>query len=227
MNDQDDYKSLLEDVEAVRVHVPSSRDPRTYTTCSFTLIELLVVIAVIGIIITLVGPVLSDALERGRRSMCLNNVRQLAIGANLQFNSSPNGLLPNRGGSPLNYGIAAEQLLAFLDADVGVLDCPSNHGEYHIPEQDLPSHPGIRTEYEMNGTLGNTNGSNLRISQIYDPSRSAFAYDLPYWSIESRPHEGGANVGYLDGHASWLEEESMFLEGNEEQKFYNLGHKFF
>ena len=50
------------------------------TRYGFTLIELLVVIAVIAILMALLLPALSRAREQGKRAVCLNNTKTLAMG---------------------------------------------------------------------------------------------------------------------------------------------------
>jgi len=64
----------------------------TISRRGFTLVELLVVIAIIGVLVGLLLPAVQAARESGRRSQCMNNMKQIALG--LQNFADANGVLP-------------------------------------------------------------------------------------------------------------------------------------
>src|SRR5215469_3737723 len=73
---------------------PKNSAPGAKTDKSaFTLIELLVVIAIIAILAAILLPVLASAQERGKRTGCLNNLKQIA-GASIMYANDNNDHVP-------------------------------------------------------------------------------------------------------------------------------------
>ncbi|UCF15347.1 MAG: prepilin-type N-terminal cleavage/methylation domain-containing protein [Phycisphaerales bacterium] len=72
----------------------------------FTLIELLVVIAIIAILLAILMPAMNRVKEQGRRSSCLNNLRQLTL-AWIMYADEHDDMLVN--GDTGEYGIHPDQ----------------------------------------------------------------------------------------------------------------------
>lgn len=98
----------------------------------FTLIELLVVISIIAVLMSLILPAIQQAREAGRRTQCLNHIRNVALALH-NHASSRKGHLPNAGtwmvdpNDPGNNALYVEgaswvvDLLAYLDQQ-GIAD---------------------------------------------------------------------------------------------------------
>ncbi len=79
----------------------------------FTLIELLVVISIIALLLALLLPVLTEARNAAKASLCLSNSRQIALVQFLYANDNDNTLRPGGG---MSGGFQGDWFWAFSDA---------------------------------------------------------------------------------------------------------------
>jgi len=149
---------------------------------AFTLIELLVVIAIIAILAALLLPALAAAREKARRTACLNNLRQMAIGLE-SYTGEYAGYYPSWNG----YG--SIQL---------------SRADYYYGFDSLPSMPSAQNSISKDGKTGRQLST---IRQNYDRAGEAFgnrwfAAGIPDAITASAPTAGKFNMapiglGYL------------------------------
>jgi prepilin-type N-terminal cleavage/methylation domain-containing protein/prepilin-type processing-associated H-X9-DG protein len=79
--------------------IPPAKSPRSVRERAFTLIELLTVIAIIGILASVLIPVVGSMRQAARSTACLSNVRQIAAAVQL-FAADNKGYFPGSGQRP-------------------------------------------------------------------------------------------------------------------------------
>ena len=136
--------------------------PVIWRNIGFTLIELLVVIAIIAVLAALLLPALRSARDKGRQASCLNNQRQIYIGAALYTGDFSNWLPP--GSNPAEGYVETRGPTAGFWGDYGsfwmnYLRVPLNSNPARLffsqPKGVLWCPSGTRTTYTSASELAN------------------------------------------------------------------------
>lgn len=135
---------------------------------AFTLIELLVVVAIIGLIIALILPAISQVRGRAYEATCVNNLKQLYTGT-MMYADDHDGNLPDAGWWEPGPGRTMRELLVgYIDNKPENYTCPAHpfkddllsawetgHSCYGpLFENYKPSSGSLSGKWETNGNTG-------------------------------------------------------------------------
>jgi len=199
----------------------------------FTLIELLVVIAIIAILAAILFPVFARAREKARQTACLSNVKQMALGM-LMYVQDYDEHFPSyaQGSSSVSPWVFWPHQLQPYIKNWQIYQCSSNG----IRETNSLYHG---TTYPVRPTYGVTNElwkDSRLLAEIKSPAEKFMMFDSNHqalgdvrailtsskcaqWSCGLMvrdthawlvPHNAGANIGFCDGHAKWLQGNTIW-----------------
>jgi prepilin-type N-terminal cleavage/methylation domain-containing protein/prepilin-type processing-associated H-X9-DG protein len=204
----------------------------------FTLVELLVVIAVIAVLAGLLFPVLAHARERARQMTCLSNLRQIGT-AHLLYLDDWDGQLPYwwQAGPPRPEPFGAyvywpERLQPYLQSQDVFRDPSFSWWQPWPPEVKLADYALLTWGPGGSGTASDPfwcwPGPPLSLAQVRRPAEAVQLTDgytttSMTGGVVGR-HSGGANIGFLDGHAKWMTRAQAYVVTRNEQGSYWYPH---
>jgi prepilin-type processing-associated H-X9-DG protein len=198
----------------------------------FTLVEMIIVIGVIMLLAGLLFPVLSRARENGKRTACMSNLKQIALGIQ-QYAQDNNRRYPLPGGDVANglenWLWSAAIISTIKNPDV--FQCPS----------ELSANSG--TDYWINGNLLGKSDARVRVPASVILNADGDAHPADYALAEANPspptdpgawekwsatadyatrHLGGANYSFVDGHVKFLKPDQVSTTASPDGSNFSL-----
>ncbi|EDM27068.1 hypothetical protein LNTAR_07484 [Lentisphaera araneosa HTCC2155] len=144
----------------------------------FTLIEILVVVAIIGILVSFLVPVLGNARDKSRSSVCKSNLKQIGTTMYMYLDDAKRIIRHANFPNPGPWSTRQN-----FPGDTSVLECPSDPNPN--PEQWNPS-------YGFNYS----NLSERKLSKVNNPAQTLFFADSGHGNT-THPWHNRVPLGYL------------------------------
>ena len=182
---------------------------------SFTLIEMLVIIAIIGILMTILLPSLSESRKVSKRAVCMSNLKQIGISTHLYIKANnsyfPRSYRWNQDETPISWD---DRLSPYDGRDwsydiikknnprieAPVFVCPETpygnpksngriHRSYAMSEGETSADPGNGNHVKRLGVISANSGWALQAQKVPRPSEGIIVYD---YNVEGN-HLGSKN----------------------------------
>ena len=196
-------------------------DPASRGRRGFTLIELLTVIAIIGVLASLLVPVVGRVRAQAKQSQCASNLRQVALAMRLHAEETKTGTLPLAGadataaGQPSWY-VTIAPLLNIPEGTVGPAPRARAAGVQICP--GFEPNVARATSYGVNVFMmsGSFHQWKYRLSVVPAPSRTILLGEKNGNVDQVDPrtpgggaypelrHADGALYAFVDGHVEYL-----------------------
>ena len=210
---------------------------RLMKRAGFTLIELLVVIAIVAIIAAILFPVFASVRERGQRTVCQSNLKQIAL-AMQQYVQDNGGVYPIASGTVNKGGVAylfdwsqaifpyVKDDWVFLCPDVPAdapwragstsgLGTPDYNYDWEWLNVFLPPYPtkNVQGAHESSLTTPSSISLNAEMVEVTNDGVWHDGRDGPkslcgQGGGGATIHSGAGNYSYIDGHVKWLTPEA-------------------
>ena len=206
----------------------------------FTLIELLVVIAIIAILAAILFPVFARAREKARQTSCLNNTKQIGMGA-MQYAQDYDEMwhrhyypvatpLPQPDGSAASANIIWTHMIYPYVKNTQVFKCPSSAEDmtfsnvtsynyaFNYHNNGIMNHRSLAHILRPASVLVYVDGGSYIAAPFVAPGANPALRTDPgghyYIDAVKAWHNDGCNVIYADGHSKWEQYDKVIQDRN-------------
>ena len=174
------------------------RNQKRFGNQGFTLIELLVVVAIIGILTAILLPVFASVREKGRRTACLSNMKQIEL-AMTAYTQDNEGFFPPLSTTGADW---AGEIYPYVQAK-DVFRCPTIQVPPSI--EVLPpvfDATNLSKGYAMNAGLSDAAiGTTVVFSgvagaRVQFPATTVALGEFAYFNAPVAPGNNGVNIGH-------------------------------